>query len=93
MDWQKLTDGSGEEFDLGAATLFEEARDPATGLSHATLRADIFEDLYQTDLGWVMHRSDRTDPSAESWIRVEDKQAAVWLIRNGHALPPGLKPS
>ena len=88
---QKLTGGSGEAFDLGAATLYEEARDPVTGLSHATLRADIFEELYKTEIGWVLHRSDRTDPSAESWEKIEEPEVAAWLARNGHALPPELK--
>ena len=88
---KELTGGGGEAFDLEAATLHEEARDPETGLSHATLRADIFEELYRTEIGWVLHRNDRTDPSAESWEKIEDK-AAAWLVRNGHELPPELKP-
>ena len=91
MPEKKLTDGGGEGFDLEAATRYEEARDPATGLSHATLRADIYEELYQTELGWVLHRNDRSDIAAESWKKIEEKEAAAWLVRNGHALPTELR--
>ena len=94
MREQQLTDSSGEGFDLEAAILYEEARDPETGLSHATLRADVYEELYQTEIGWVLHRSDhgdRTGLAAESWEKVEPQAAAAWLARNNHALPPDLK--
>lgn len=85
MTRQALTDGSGRWFDTDKAEAFAEGTwwNGSNHVSRATSSQFEHEVLYRTAGGrWIVYHWSQWQGSSESWVEIDDKAAAAWLVVN-----------
>lgn len=81
-------------FDLDRAVKYAEATyfDGRNRISVATGDQWVHEVLYLTANGaYVLNRWSQWQGAGQSWTCLGEREAAAWLVRNGHEAPKGLE--